>query len=435
MKITIVGGGAAGSTVAFELRKLNKKAEIKIVDKSSIIGYSPCSFPYYISGEIEKEELFNFRKKDYSINDIEVLLKNEVKSIDREKRKLILENENIKYDKLVLATGSVCSIPKINGLTKIEFLTLKDINDAEKIKKAAGKKKTFVIIGGGLIGIELASALIKKKSAVCVIEKENEILPKVLDSNMAIYVREFLEKRGVKFYTNSQIRQIKKGKIVLKNKNVEFDELVLATGFLPNIKLARLCGLAANKGIKVNGFLQTSDKAIYSCGNCIEYVEFYTRKKIISQLGSNAVKEARIVARNMLGKKIRFPEILNNTISYIDGLYIGSVGLTEKRIKELKKNCFSVVYETKTRKHKGKKIIAKVISDPKKKIVGGQIISEENISGEMNFLSLIIRKCDNLEEVSKIETCYNPFTSHVFDPILVSSEICEKKIKLKNENT
>ncbi len=196
-RIVIIGGASAGSTCAFELRKLNKNIEIVILEKSDYTQYSPCAMPYVLSGEIvDFDKIFILKKKDYESNNILLNLNSEVIEIDKKKRSILFkcnhEHKEISYDKLVIATGSSCYIPSIKGIETIDYFVLKNIDDAKKIASNIKPKTDSVIIGAGLIGVELATSLSAKGEKVTLIESKENILSSMLDSDMALKLKEFL---------------------------------------------------------------------------------------------------------------------------------------------------------------------------------------------------------------------------------------------------
>lgn len=440
MKVVIIGGGSAGTTCAFELRKLNKEVEITLIEKSSNVEYSPCALPYVLSGEIKSlKDIFIFGRNDYESNGINLILNSEVVSIDRKNKKIFYkkqdskEQEQIDYDKLVISTGSFCFFPEIEGIDKTDFFKLKTIQDAEKILKSLKKKSNSVIVGGGMIGLELAFSLKEKGENVSVVETRENILPHLVDSDISQKLKDYLEDEKIKFYENKTIEKVSNKELFLKDEKIKFDKLFLCTGVRADIRLAKESGLKTNQGIIVNEYLQTSDKDIYSCGDCTEAFEFFSGKKILSQLGTTAVRQAKIIAKNITGKKEKFSPVLKNTITKIGKIYFGSVGLTEKKAMEYQIKTISAKYSGNVRSDyypSKSKITIKIVCDKKGRVIGSQIIGDEEVVGRMDLLALAITKKLNIRELANLETCYNPPSAPIFDPLTIAAEICVKKLNL-----
>lgn len=435
LKIVIIGGGSAGTTCAYHLRKKNKDVNITIIEQSNNVQYSPCAMPYVLSGEIKDfDNIYLFNKKDYEENNIKLLLNSKVKKIDKKNKKIILNDKTINYDKLIIATGSSAFIPPIKGIDKVNYYTLKTIDHAKNISKKIKKNDKSVIVGGGMIGIELAYSLDKKNEKVTIIESKENILSNMFDNDMSEQLKKCLENTKIKIIEKSNIKEITKNQIILDKEKIEFDKLFLCTGVRPNIELAKSCGIKVNNGIIVNDYLKTSDKNIYACGDCVECVEFNTNKKILSMLGSTAVRQANIIANNVLKRKEKFLPVLNNTISKIDDWFIGATGLTESRAKKLGIKTISTRYTGNVKSEyysEKEKIIIKMVCNHKKEIIGCQIIGNEEVVGRLNLMTLVILKKIKLNELIKLETCYNPASAPIIDPITQTAQICLKKLKMK----
>ncbi len=435
MRIVIIGGGSAGTTCAFELRKLNKEVEITLIEKSGNLEYSPCALPYVLSGEINSfDTIFIFKKKDYDNNHINLLLNSEVEKIDVKGKKVILSNkEELGFDKLVIATGGSVFVPRIKGLESSKYKTFKTIEDAKEISKKVTPKSNSVIIGAGMIGVELAVSLAQRGNKVSLLEAKENILPNIFDSDMSEKLKEYLGKSNIKIFERGKIKEISNKKIILEEKEIESDNLFLCTGIKANTSLAEKAGLDIDKGIIVNESLETSNRNIYACGDCVESFEFNTNKKIFSQLGTTAVRQAKVIARNILGEKEKFSLVLNNTISKIGKKYVGAIGITQNRAKELGIKTVSAKYTGDVRAEyysNKEKITIKIICNMKGDIIGGQIIGDSEVVGRLDLLALAIQKRVKLNEISKLETCYNPASAPIFDPLIIVADICLKKLNM-----
>jgi NADH oxidase (H2O2-forming) len=437
-KIVIIGGGAAGTTCAFELRKLDKEAEITIVERTGNLEYSPCALPYVLAGEINSfDDIFIFKRSDYKNNNINLLLNTAVTGIDKKAKKISYtgakEEGELDYDKLVLATGSVPKLPPIPGLEKSDPFVLKTLADAERISENIKSGGRSVVIGAGLVGLELAIALNEQKEKVTVVEAQDRPLPGVLDKDMSDQASQYLDDTGVELLLNTKIEQIEKSKVHLENNSLSFDKLCVCTGMKANTGLAEQAELDCGEAIEVNDRLQTSDDNIYACGDCVFSIELNTNKKILSQLGTIAVRQGKTVARNILGQEEQAPAVVNNTITKMGELFVGSVGLTLERARQEGLEAVMAKYSGEVRSEyypPSSRITVKLVADKDGKILGGQIIGREEVAGRMNLLSLAIGQGMTLDDLIGTETCYNPASAPINEPISVVAEIGKKKIRV-----
>ncbi len=434
MRIVIIGGSTAGTLCALELRKMDKDAEITILEKGKELQFSPCAMPYVLSGEIKSiDQIRLMSKKDYEDNGIGIQTSKEVKRIDDDNKEILLNDGNISYDKLVIATGSRPYIPEIEIEDGADVRTFKTLEDLSGMMK--GKPKDVTVIGAGLIGIEVAHAL-AEKSKVTVIEAQDQALPSMLDADMAGYIEEEMEAKKIRFLRSSKVSKIGKGYVQVGEEKIRTDSVIMAAGFVPETSLAEDSGLKVGKGISVDDHMRTSKKDIYACGDCIEWKHAITGELFLSQLATTALEQARIASRSILGSKSSMKPILNTGISKAGDIFFGSLGITRSMAKEKGIECTSARYSSfNTAEYyaKDSRLIVKLIAGKDRKLIGAQLVSDQNIAGHLNMLSLIAGKGMLIDELMHIETCYNPASNPLHDPIRMCAEILDKKLSMKNK--
>jgi NADH oxidase (H2O2-forming) len=437
-KVIIIGGGSAGTTVAFELRKLNKEIGITIIEQSKYTEYSPCALPYVIGREIyAPEKIFIYKIEDYMNNDINIMLRTIVQGVDiKAKIVKILEQDRIvelKYDYLVLATGSIPNIPKIQGLDSTKYLMLKTIDDAREIMSDRGRR--VLIIGGGLIGAEIAGILSKDRQVTII--DSSTLLNQILDEDMASKVKHYIESLGITVKENTALERIEEGKAFVDSDILRFDTLIVSAGMKPNVTLAKDAGIKIAKGIITDKNMRTSDKNVFSCGDTVESVSGINGKSTISMLGSTAVKQAKIIARNILGEDKNFMPVFIPTILKTKELTIGAVGMTGLQAEKQGIKTVNAIFTGNTKAEYypfGKQITIKLISDLEGNIMGTQIIGQEEVAGRINTITMALQKRATIDDLCDLETVYNPAIAPVFDPVVVAAEILRKKLNYLTKN-
>ena len=439
MKIVVVGSGTAGSNFALFMRKLDRKAEITIIGKEPTMQYSPCALPHVISGTIEKpEDVIVFPNEFYEKQKIKLMLGTEVKSIDCERKVVVTDKGEVPYDKLVLAVGSKAFVPPIRGVENEGVFTLKSLDDVRRIKSyiAERKPKKAVIIGAGLIGLEGAEAFAKLGMEVLVVELMDRLMPTMLDKDTAKLVQAEMEKHGVSFRFNEGVSEIIGSPVEavkIGDEEVPADLVLVATGVRANVDLAKKAGLEVNRGIIVNEHLQTSDPDIYAIGDCAEVVDAVTGQRTLSQLGTSAVRMAKVAAEHIAGKEVSFRPVFNTAITELFGLEIGTFGITEERAKKEGVEIAVGRFKGSTKPEYypgGKPITVKVIfrkSD--RRLIGAQIVGGERVWGRIMTLSALAQKGATVEDVVYLETAYAPPVSPTIDPISIAAEMALRRLR------
>ncbi|MEM2121638.1 MAG: FAD-dependent oxidoreductase [Candidatus Woesearchaeota archaeon] len=437
MKVVILGAGVSGINAAINAKKISSNSEVILISEKENIGYSPCALPYTLSNTIKRDRIFEFNKEFLEQLKIKLILGKKIKEISTREKKVFLENkEAISYDKLIIALGSTVFVPEIEDLKKIKFYTLKTIEDFEELNERINwmlknNKKKVLILGAGFIGLEIAEALVKKKFEVKIIEIKNRILPQMLDGEMSKIVLEELQRNNVEVKLNEKILRIEQGRAFTNKGVYDFDTLIIATGVKPNIEIVKKSGIKTNIGIVVNDKLETSEKDVYACGDCIEIKNKMTGNNCLIQLANIALITSEIAVNNALSNNvIKLDSVIPNSITKIFGLEIASVGITEEEAKNNKIGVFSALINAKTREEysDGKEIIIKIISDSNEKIIGAQIIGKEYVALRADLIALAIKKECKLKDLIYLENAYSPLTTPAIEPISIASKYCLKKI-------
>ena len=445
MKIIIIGGVAGGMSAAARLRRLDEKSDIIVIEKSGYVSFANCGLPYYIGGVIkEKDSLLletpSTLKEKFNLD---VRVKSEAVSINREKKEIKIKNIETNdeytesYDKLLISTGAKPFVPDIKGLEEAGYLTLRNIEDMEKISSCIDSDgyKNAVIIGGGFIGLETAENLKHKNINVTVIEKADQVMAP-LDPEMASFIHGEIKRRNIALYLNSDITEIsnsgKKKIIKLKSGEVvETDIIIASIGVVPDSELAKNAGLKmSSKGaVEVDEYLKTSDSDIYAAGDVIEIRNAVTGQKALVPLAGPANKQGRTAADNILGREEKYTGTIGTSIMKFFNMTAASTGINEKYLKKQDinyKSLFIIKADHAGYYPGASDIYFKILFEPETgKIFGAQAVGEKGADKKIDIIATAILGNISVYKLKDLETAYAPPFNSAKDIINYASYMAE----------
>lgn len=444
MRLIIIGAVAAGTSAAAKARRNDEEAEIVIYDRDYFISYSGCGMPYYIGDEVANaHELTprdpSFFKKKYNVD---VFILHEVQSIHPHDKTVTIKNLSTgdiftdTYDKLVIATGAIPVKPSIEGVDASHVFTLRNIGDMNKIKSFIHNyhPKTAAIIGTGFIGLEVCENLKKLGMEVTLVERLPQVTPG-LDSDMAIYVKEQIEKNRVNVYTGVSVVEIKKDSVVLSDGNsMKADMVLTSIGVRPNIELAKQVGIeiGITGAIKVDPRMKTNLQDIYACGDCIEQFHMVSGNPVYRPMGSTANKTGRIAGDNITGGQLTFRGILGTGIFKIFNMIVAQTGLSEREAKELGYE-LAICHNIKPNKPDymgGKEMVIKGVADKTNgKLLGVQIVGFEGVDKRIDVFVTAIMFGAKVEDLFHLDLAYAPPFSTTKDPVMYTGMILDNAIR------
>lgn len=336
MNVIIIGNGIAGNRVADTLRKDNKDIAITIISQEGFPEYNPCSLPYFAAGDVTRELVFRKTIADYKKDDINLILNEKIVQLDTVCRQLVSDSGiRYSYDYLVLAYGADPKIPPIKGVGKPGVFTCTRLSEFEKLRDAASGP--VVVLGSGAVGIEVAEALRKQEKEVSLVEIFDWILPGLFDREPAALLENNLLHHQINVFTGEKVSQIEGDNyptgVVTNHRIIPCRSVVIAAGIAPDISWLSGTGIRVNQGILVDEFMQTSVPAIYACGDCAETIDAVSGDQGIFALKHNALDQAGITARNILGEKIKYNG--SSTIVRVSffNSHSVSIGSTSQKLK------------------------------------------------------------------------------------------------------
>ncbi len=450
MKIIIVGGVAGGMSAAARLRRLSEEAEIIVFEKGEHISYANCGLPYYIGGVIKDESalLIQTPAAFHRRFLVDVRVRNEVLSIDRQPKKVRVRDLSTgrlyeeSYDKLILAPGAEPLRPAIPGIEHEHIFTLRTIGDTLRIKEflEQTKPETALVVGGGLIGLEMAENLRERGLKVTIAEALPQVMNPV-DIEIASLIHGNLVAQGISLILSDGVKAFaaQGGRIITtlaSGREVVADMVIFSVGVRPDTKLAAEAGLAIGRGISVNEFLQTSDADIYAVGDAIEFINPVTGKKYIAPLAGPANKQGRITADNIVeGNKKRYPGTLGTAVVKVFALTVAVTGVSAKVLEAEKMPYESVLIHPGS--HAGyypgaSAITLKLLFSPTVgKILGAQAIGAEGVDKSIDVISAYMSKEGTIHDLAAFEHCYAPPYSSAKDAVNMAGFVAENVLSGK----
>jgi NADPH-dependent 2,4-dienoyl-CoA reductase/sulfur reductase-like enzyme/nitrite reductase/ring-hydroxylating ferredoxin subunit len=311
-KFVIVGGGAAGFAAAETLRREGFAGAIAMLSSD---GAMPVDRPNlskdYLAGNAP-EDWLPLRGEDfYQDAAIDLRLNTSVSAIDPKTRSVTLGNgDKLPFDRLLLATGAEPVKLQIPGADQPHVHTLRSVADSRAIIKAAGSAKRVLVIGASFIGLEVAASLRARKLEVHVVAPDERPMQRVLGPDMGDFVRALHEENGVNFHLKDTVEKLDGNRATLKSGAViEADLVVVGIGVKPRLALAEQAGLAADRGVSVSEYLETSVAGIFAAGDIARWPDPHARQTIRVEHWVVAERQGQTAARNMLGKRERFDAV------------------------------------------------------------------------------------------------------------------------------
>ena len=445
MKYLILGGVAAGTKTAAKLTRENRADEVVILTKSAEISYAGCGMPYYIGGVIESRDelIVNTPAKFSKLTGVEVLTQLEAVAVDPAAKTVTAQNVLTgektvhSYDKLIIATGASAMVPPIEGADKKGVHTLRTPDDATAIRSAAEAAKRAVVVGGGFIGLEVAENLKAKGLEVTVVDVADQIMPNVVDFEVARYIRRRLNDAGIRVLTSAKVTGFRGGDCVTAvatDKGALPCELaVLSVGIRPNTAFLADSGIEMDRGtILVDEKLATNVADIYAVGDCVQVTNRLTGARQWSAMGSSANLEGRTLARILNGADISYPGVLGTGVVKLPGLNVGRTGLTEAQAKAAGFDAVSVlsVADDKPHYYPGAgAFITKLIADrASHRILGMQVIGEGAVDKMVDIAVAAISMKAKLEDLENCDFAYAPPFSTAIHPFALAVQLLLNKL-------
>lgn len=454
-RVVVVGGVAAGAKAAARIMRLDPDAKVTIVERGRFLAYAGCGLPYYISGVVPEQKalletpLGALRDPAYfrDLKNVETLDLTEAVSIDRKAKKVLVREvlggaeRELEYDSLILATGARSLKPDLPGIDLGGIHCLQGVEDAEAIRSRLRKTQALdvVIVGGGLLGCQIAEAIALRGARLTLVEHRPWLMS-LWDPELSALIRRYLESRGVRvilgkgavgFEGSEKVEQVR-----LEDRTVLSADMVLLTaGLAPETELARSAGLeiGPSGAIRTDESLRSSDPAIFAAGDCAETRNIVSGAPAWLPGAAAATMQGRIAAGNVCGGDERYPGVAGTVIVKIFDGTAGRTGLSEKVAREAGFDPVCAVVPGPDRAHfvpTAASIILKLIVDrSSRRVLGAQGIGVGEVAKRIDIVATALMAGMDVDQLAHLHLAYAPAFSMALDNVLVAANVVRNKLE------
>ncbi len=299
----ILGNGIAGVSAAESIRKNNHICRIIMISEEDIIAYSRPMLTKTSLRSYDLERTILYPKSWYEENKIEIILNTKIEKLDVENKRVMTTKGTYMYDKCIYALGAGNFVPPISGSDLKQVINVRTYKDIEESKRLALGATSTVIIGAGVIGLEMALELLKLDIKVTVLEALPYLMPRLLDEETAKTLEALLN--PIQFITGANVSGITAGEkaadvSLADGTRIPADFVVISAGVHANTKIALEAGIVCERAIVVNEYMETSIPDVYACGDCVQY------NGMNYALWSQGKVQGEVAGANACGKRLRY---------------------------------------------------------------------------------------------------------------------------------
>ncbi|MDA7544248.1 FAD-dependent oxidoreductase [Alphaproteobacteria bacterium] len=316
-KILILGGGQAAAFASKEIRSIDTGSDVTVISEEKYLPYErPPLSKDYILEKVTFNDLLFFPENFYLENNIKFIGSTKITEVDFDNKKISSSLNSYNYDQLLIATGSSNRHLVINGQTilpKENIIYLRDFYESNILKDKINKAKNITIIGGGFIGLEIASSAVQKGKNITVLERADQLMGRVIPLKIANLIQEKHESMGTKINLNVEIKNIEQKneafEIYYNNETLISDLIIIGVGSTPNTEIFRNTSLKIDNGILTDEFSATSIEDVYAAGDVSNFYHPFYQDYMRLESYKHAQNHGINAGKNMIGLKASYSEI------------------------------------------------------------------------------------------------------------------------------
>jgi len=318
--VLVAGAGHAAGEFAIRLRQSGYTAPIRLIGDEQHLPYNrPPLSKAFLAGNVAADGLLLRSQAAYDRSSVTITLNSRVQQIDRAARTVTLHTGEVAgYDHLVLATGGRARRLTCPGADLAGIVTLRGIDDVEAMRQHIRPGRRLVIVGGGYVGLEVASVAVKMGLDVTVLEAAPRLLARVAGPEISAFYEAQHRAAGVHVHTGAQVSALVEhpersghvgGAVLADGTTIEADFVLAGIGQLPNVELAAAAGLSVENGIVVDEYCRTEDHQVLAIGDCSNHPSPYAGGRLRLESVPNAVEQAKVAADTILGNLVPYDAV------------------------------------------------------------------------------------------------------------------------------
>ena len=441
-KLLIIGGSDAGISAALRAREFDAGSEVTVVVADRFPNYSVCGLPFYLSGEVpDWHQLAHRTEEEITGKGIHLLLNHTAKTINTANHEVTVVNSDgqgnqLRYDRLILATGAVPVRPTLPGIDLFGVYHLRTMEDSFAINEYlhTHNPRSAVIIGGGYIGMEMADALTHRGLEVAVIEHSESVL-KTVDQSLSRIVNDELQRHHIQVITSVRVEGISKigtklNVIGSRGFRVMTDLVLVSVGVEPQTEVAKNVGitLGLRKAICVTRAMETNMPDIYAAGDCVETWHYLLNQPTYLPLGTTAHKQGRVAGENALGGHQNFAGTFGTQVVKVFEIVVARTGLSDD---EARKAGFDpLTIESTNWDHKVyypdvHTLCIRVTGDRKSgRLLGAQMVGHwhTEVAKRIDVFATALFHNMYIDDLNQLDLSYTPPISSPWDAIQMSAQ-------------
>ncbi len=452
-KLVVIGGNAAGMSAASKAKRRAPDLEVEVLEAGHDISYSACGIPYLVEGTVEKpSQLLVLSEEDAAERGITVRAKTEAVAFNPYTKEVAFAGptgrDSIQYDKLLIATGSSPRNP-FPGRDLAGVFTIRHVGDGVRLIRHLRESDTrrVAIVGGGYVGLEMASAFLELGADVHLLARGERLLSS-MDPDMTDGLEEWIEEQGITLHRKADVKGFAPGKTpgglgrVEAKNDLDVDLAVVAVGVEPNTQFAVKAGVHSTKTghLLVDDNMHTNFHDVWAAGDCVAARHLVTGRPTPMALALPSNRMGKVAGDNIAASlskipapSMSFPGVLGTQVTRVHGLAFAQTGITETEAKKEGMDPVAYLVESKTKAGymPGVADMAlKLVAEPGTgKLLGCQLAGPEEVALRINTAAVAIQAGLTAKKLAEVETAYAPPFSPVYDPIVVAAAELAKLVR------